>query len=89
MGMSIPSSDAHSPAWTHVVVDGDTLPSLAERYLGDASRWKEIFDANRDLLFDPDVLPIGSRLRLPAQSAARPLPAGSILDPPLVPLAPQ
>lgn len=49
----------------HRVVDGDTLPALAERYLGDTSRWEEIFAANRDVLTDPRLLPIGVELKLP------------------------
>ena len=46
------------------VRDGDTLPQLAERYLGDARRATEIFEANRDLLTSPDLLPIGALLRV-------------------------
>jgi nucleoid-associated protein YgaU len=50
---------------THKIVDGDSLPLLAERYLGSASRAGEIFACNRDVLSDPELLPIGSRLRIP------------------------
>lgn len=50
---------------THVVTDGDTLPLLAERYLGDAGRSAELFDLNRELLDSPELLPIGVVLRLP------------------------
>ncbi len=32
----------------HTVVKGDTLRSLAEKYYGDANKWTQIFDANRD-----------------------------------------
>jgi nucleoid-associated protein YgaU len=49
----------------HRVVDGDTLPKLAERYLGSADRFSEIYEANRDLLQSPDVLPIGLSLKIP------------------------
>ena len=50
----------------HRVVDGDTLPALAHRYLGSSQRFTEIFDANRDRLPSPDLLPIGHMLRIPA-----------------------
>jgi nucleoid-associated protein YgaU len=50
---------------THRIVDGDTLTTLAERYLGSASRAGEIFAANRDVLFDPKLLPIGIELKIP------------------------
>ena len=39
---------------THVVVDGDTLTGLAARYLGSSDRFREIFDANRNVLAKPD-----------------------------------
>ena len=52
----------------HRVADGDTLTSLAERYLGDRSRHQEIYELNRELLPDPNVLPIGAELRLPRDS---------------------
>jgi nucleoid-associated protein YgaU len=49
----------------HKVRDGDTLPALAEQYYGDAARYREIFAANRGLLANPDLLPIGITLEIP------------------------
>ena len=57
-------SDADSGP-THKVVDGDTLTELAKRYLGNAGRWSELYDYNRDVLTNPDLLPIGAELRIP------------------------
>jgi nucleoid-associated protein YgaU len=48
-----------------VVQRGDTLGTLAEKYLGSAARWRDIFNANRDKLKNPDLVPTGTRLRLP------------------------
>lgn len=42
----------------HTIVDGDTLPDLAERYLGNRRRADEIFEQNRGVLSSPDVLPL-------------------------------
>ena len=69
MGMGLPRLDPpdHSPP-THTIVDGDTLAALAERYLGSADRAVEIYEANRDLLEDPEVLPIGVELKIPPES---------------------
>ena len=76
--------DAEQPV-THRVVDGDTLARLAEQYLGNSSRRLEIFEANRRLLKDPDVLPIGADLKIPPQN-----PVAAVVDAnapaPLVPL---
>lgn len=66
MEMMLPvAAPTDQTAHTHAIVDGDTLVSLAERYLGAASRADEIFQANRDVLSDPDLLPIGVDLKLP------------------------
>jgi nucleoid-associated protein YgaU len=51
---------------THRVLDGDTLASLAERFLGDAQRSGEILEANRALVANPELLPIGAELVIPA-----------------------
>ena len=47
------------------VVDGDDLRNLAQRYLNDANRALEIFHANRDVLEQPDLLPLGVELQIP------------------------
>jgi hypothetical protein len=63
-------------ARTHRIVDGDTLESLAQRYLGSADRAAEIFAANRSVLSDPRLLPIGAELRIPATAAPQSRPQG-------------
>lgn len=54
------------------IVDGDTLRTIAKRYLGDSERFMEIFEANRDLLRSPGVLPIGAELVIPVGGPPRP-----------------
>ena len=49
---------------THKVVDRDTLPALAARYLGSPERADEIYQANRDVLHSPELLPIGVELKI-------------------------
>jgi nucleoid-associated protein YgaU len=61
-------SEASEPR-THIVVDGDSLERLAGRYLDDANRGHEIYEANRELLASPDLLPIGAQLVIPKRSA--------------------
>ena len=53
----------------HKIVDGDSLESLAERYLGFSARAGEIFEANRSVLSDPEILPIGLDLKIPAMKS--------------------
>jgi nucleoid-associated protein YgaU len=58
--------------------DGDTLPELAQRFLGSTSRAPEIYDANRDLLSSPDLLPVGLSIVIPPRERFEDLePAGS------------
>lgn len=54
------------PVPTHRVKRGETLGIIAEERLGDAARWKEIVELNRDVLPNPDELEVGFVLRLPA-----------------------
>lgn len=57
--------------------DGDTLEELAERLLGSRSRAGEIFQANRDVLTAPDLLPVGVTIVIPPRLGADDLePAG-------------
>jgi len=44
---------------------GDTLGHIAQKFYGKASRWPEIFEANRDKLRHPDILFHGTTLRIP------------------------
>ncbi|HYN64575.1 MAG TPA: LysM peptidoglycan-binding domain-containing protein [Candidatus Limnocylindrales bacterium] len=47
------------------VKKGDTLSSIAKKQLGDANRWREIYDLNREHIADPSMLFMGTALRLP------------------------
>jgi LysM repeat protein len=50
----------------HVVARGDTLYSLAQKYLGNRTRWREIYAANKDLLPNEKTpLKIGMDLKMP------------------------
>jgi tetratricopeptide (TPR) repeat protein len=49
----------------HVVVKGDTLFSLAQRYYGDRSRFRDIYAANSQIMTSPNDLRIGMELRIP------------------------
>jgi phage tail protein X len=50
---------------TYTVRDGDDLTTLALRLYGHPGAAAAILAANRDQLADPQILPIGMRLRLP------------------------
>jgi len=51
----------------HTVASGDTLSKLAKSYLGDSSRYMEIFNANTNTLKNPDMIKVGQKLNIPAR----------------------
>jgi nucleoid-associated protein YgaU len=50
---------------TYVVVKGDSLSKIARREYGDANKWRTIFEANKDLINDPDLIYPGQELTIP------------------------
>ena len=49
----------------YVVKSGDSLSKIAAEVYGDADRWQEIFEANKDKITDPNVIPLGQELHIP------------------------
>ena len=49
----------------HTVHSGETLSSIADDFYGDPSKFTIIFEANRNVLDDPDVIFPGQELRIP------------------------
>jgi nucleoid-associated protein YgaU len=49
----------------HTVAAGETLSKLAKQYLGDASRYMELFNANKGTLTDPNMIKVGQQLTIP------------------------
>ncbi len=56
---------------TYTITGRDSLWSIAEATLGDGGRWKDILDANRSLIADPDVLPDGATITIPNRASGR------------------
>jgi nucleoid-associated protein YgaU len=50
---------------THVVAKGDTLGKISKQYYGSASKYPKIFDANRDILDDPNKIRPDQKLVIP------------------------
>ncbi|MCK4342603.1 MAG: LysM peptidoglycan-binding domain-containing protein [Phycisphaerae bacterium] len=59
-----PAEEVAGPR-THVVVKGDTLFKLARAYYNDQSKWKDIWQANRTRVPDPNKLEVGTNLIIP------------------------
>ena len=57
--------ERHDVRGYHTVQRGESLASIAARYLGGASREMAIFEANRDRMNDPDQILPGQQLLIP------------------------
>lgn len=44
---------------------GDTLSAIAKKFLGEASAYPKIFEANREVIKDPDLIYPGQKIRIP------------------------
>jgi nucleoid-associated protein YgaU len=55
----------------YTVKSGDTLSKIAKELLGDADRWREILEANKDLIKNPNVIQPGLELDIPVGPATR------------------
>lgn len=66
-----PSRPTPPPPRTYTVRPGDSLWAIAKRTLGDGSRWKEIWETNKDIIGpDPNLIRVGVTLRIPGGVAA-------------------
>ena len=57
------NSDANSR--TYIVQRGDTLASISRRFFKTSTRWKQILEANRDVIDNPKKLTAGQTLVIP------------------------
>ncbi|HOM16190.1 MAG TPA: tail protein X [Thermoguttaceae bacterium] len=81
------SGQSESQPRRHRIADGDTLENLADRYLGDAALAIEIYQANRSVIPDPHLLPIGVEITIPPRGSVEVIPFHHIRGGKLAPLA--
>lgn len=60
-----PSPSGSDYTQWHEVKSGETLSKIAQQYYGDASLYPKIFEANKDVLKDPNLIRVGQKLRIP------------------------
>lgn len=51
---------------SYTVVAGDSLSKISKHFYGDGNHWRRIFEANRDILKDPDLIYPGQTLKIPS-----------------------
>jgi nucleoid-associated protein YgaU len=50
----------------YVIASGDTLSKIAKRVYGNAGDYVRIFEANREVIKDPDKIYVGQKIRFPS-----------------------
>ena len=66
-GDPVQPAEPEAPAFkTYTVKAGDTLWSIAKKFLGSGFRWGELFELNADLVKNPRRIYVGQVLRIPA-----------------------
>lgn len=53
----------------YTISQGDTLSKIAKEHYGNANAWKQIFEANRDVIEDPDRIFPGQVIKLPPRDS--------------------
>ncbi len=49
----------------YVIKSGDTLSAIAKQFYGDANKYPVIFDANREVIKDANLIFPGQKIRIP------------------------
>ena len=66
---NVQSGSSSTAEKVYVVVAGDSLSKIAKREYGNANDWPRIFEANKDVLKDPNKICPGQKLRIPPKAA--------------------
>jgi len=67
--ITVEGAAASAPASSsryYTIQSGDTLSKIAKAHYGDANAYPKIFEANREVIGDPDKIYPGQQIRIPA-----------------------
>jgi nucleoid-associated protein YgaU len=64
-----PAGSSPALGFGYEVQKGDTLSKIAKRVYGDASRWNEIWEANKAQIPNPDLIHPGQQLSMPPRDS--------------------
>lgn len=49
----------------YTIAGGDSLSKIAKHFYGDATKWKIIYEANKAIIKDPDMIHPGQKITIP------------------------
>jgi nucleoid-associated protein YgaU len=67
-GSTVPATPPASAGFVaprYIVAKGDSLSKIAQRAYGDGTKWRKIYEANKDIIKDPDLIYPGQALNIP------------------------
>ncbi len=68
-GLSVPPPPPKAPPLPRVtyysIKKGDTLYGIAKQFYGNGMKYKQLFEANREVIEDPDKIYPGQKIRVP------------------------
>jgi NitT/TauT family transport system substrate-binding protein len=67
---SAPAAKPAGSSQPYTVKAGDTLSKLATQFYNSADKWEKIYEANKDVLKNPNYIYIGIKLMIPADDKA-------------------
>ena len=62
---NVQSGGSSTATKIYVVKSGDSLSKIAKAEYGNANDWNRIFEANKDILKDPNKIFPGQKLKIP------------------------
>lgn len=67
-GVSGPTAvESYDNTRYYVIQSGDTLSKIAQQFYGSATKYPRIFEANREVIKDPDLIFPGQKIRIPPE----------------------
>jgi hypothetical protein len=51
----------------YTIAKGDSLSKISKKYYGDGNKYMKIFEANREIIRDPDLIYPGQTIRIPPE----------------------
>jgi len=65
-----PRSEPTPTAATYKIAQGDTLQGISTKFYSTTTKWRRIYEANKDKISDPDRLSVGTEITIPERERA-------------------
>ena len=63
--LEAPEPEVEEKVEYYEIQKGDTLWAISKKFLGNGSKYPQIFEANREVILDPDKIYPGQKIRIP------------------------